>query len=384
MATRTWKSSPTNGVLTLNTNWEENVAPEVEDSIVIVSASPNPSSGTLSCVNCTIQTGGIVSGTCDITLSGNLTNDSGGIVASASSVVFRVAGTITNNGAMRSGTYYGAAGADCTIISTGTNTLGGAIVHGEIRMRTTGSTVFALNYGMPSATKGFTYDNGGNYLFLKSADAVAGNILLGKIIDGVTGTYSPDFPAVGNVTTTDTVNGSAGTLDMSLYGLLTDYTDPGKANVVVGSDYTYAGVSQTAEHPTAATTEAAKYATDQGLVLAAAASIKDDATILGQPGTYDFAAAIAAAVSAQSVQDAQAVEDKKDSILATETILTVTGTYIPDANAYSDPGTANVLDGVTYLYAELTKRGTLIASGDPRGPLYCLQSDTGILLLEGA
>lgn len=41
-----------------------------------------------------------------------------------------------------------------------------------------------------------------------------------------------------------------------------NYTDPGKAWVVVGHNYTFAGVSQTAEYPTTATSQAAQHVTD--------------------------------------------------------------------------------------------------------------------------
>ena len=81
----------------------------------------------------------------------------------------------------------------------------------------------------------------------------------GETVDDVVGTYDP---ITGN------------------------YTDPGKANVAEGNDYTFGGVSQTAAYPLTADSQAAQLALDQAAVLAAAASILDSATILSQAGTY--------------------------------------------------------------------------------------------------
>ena len=80
------------------------------------------------------------------------------------------------------------------------------------------------------------------------------------------GTYDPAaaavYPAEANVSTVETAYGPtgadyAGELDLSLYGLLTDYSDPGAANVATGNNYTYAGVVQTAAYPTTAATQTA-------------------------------------------------------------------------------------------------------------------------------
>jgi uncharacterized delta-60 repeat protein len=57
-------------------------------------------------------------------------------------------------------------------------------------------------------------------------------------------------------------NGTDAPTAYTLYALKTDYTDPGKANVVVGNDYTYAGASQVAEYPTTATSKAQQLADD--------------------------------------------------------------------------------------------------------------------------
>jgi hypothetical protein len=58
-------------------------------------------------------------------------------------------------------------------------------------------------------------------------------------------------------------NGTDAPATYTLYDLKTNYSDPGKANVAVGSDYTYAGVSQTAAYQTTADTNAAHLAADK-------------------------------------------------------------------------------------------------------------------------
>lgn len=95
-------------------------------------------------------------------------------------------------------------------------------------------------YGAASGTSGTLTLANTQYVLTSAADygiagtggaktatlPTASNVLTGTGAYGVNGSgstpsYSPDFPSVGNVTTTDTVNGSAGTLDMSLYTLIT-------------------------------------------------------------------------------------------------------------------------------------------------------------------
>ena len=83
----------------------------------------------------------------------------------------------------------------------------------------------------------------------------ASNVLTGSGAYGVNGSgstpsYSPDFPAVGNVTTTDTVNGSAGTLDMSTYTLISGVV--AAANVRNGTARYSGGSNGTAYIPSAA------------------------------------------------------------------------------------------------------------------------------------
>lgn len=150
-----------------------------------------------------------------------------------------------------------------------------------------------------------------------------------------TGTYNPMaaavFPAESNVSTVESAYGPtgaeyAGSLNLGLYVLISNVV--AAAWVVVGQT-NYAG-GDAGEYPTTETSKAAQLADDQAAVLAQAASIKDDATILGQAGTYDFTAAIAAGYAsgeaAQLVTDTAAVNADKASINNDTTILGVTGT----------------------------------------------------------
>ena len=118
-------------------------------------------------------------------------------------------------------------------------------------------------------------------------------------------------------------------------------TAGGTLTIPIGADvqngaipYGIDGTSETPSYPTTAETEAAQLATDQAAVLAEAASIKDDAEILGQAGTYDFAAAIADAFADGQVDqfatDAAEVTVKADHLDDTETICAIAGTRDPD------------------------------------------------------
>jgi hypothetical protein len=136
----------------------------------------------------------------------------------------------------------------------------------------------------------------------------AGNIKDGVSIGGVEGTYDPMaaavFPAEANVEVAETAYGPTGA--------------------------EYAGALDLAAAEAAAASD--QLATDKAAVTAAAASIKDDTTILTIPGTYDFTAAIAAGYAdgeaAQLATDQAEVEAVKASILDTVTGLlgTVDGT----------------------------------------------------------
>jgi hypothetical protein len=130
------------------------------------------------------------------------------------------------------------------------------------------------------------------------------------VYDGGTKTGSLKVPATNKVLSPEPVDATTGTLTQpnTQYVLSTaaDYgiggtggaktaTIPTDSNVATGTGaYGVNGTGSTPSYPTTATSQAAQLATDQGVVLAAAASIKDDATILSQAGSYDFTAAIAA------------------------------------------------------------------------------------------
>lgn len=134
---------------------------------------------------------------------------------------------------------------------------------------------------------------------------VATDLKKDVVVDGITGLYDP---------------------------ITGQYTDPGKANVVVGNDYTFAGVSQVAEHPTAATSEAtgaaAQLVIDKAAVSAEAENIIIGTTILTIAGEHPTAATSeASGAAAQLIIDTAEVESKKASILDSETILGVGGTY---------------------------------------------------------
>ena len=103
--------------------------------------------------------------------------------------------------------------------------------------------------------------------------------------------------------------------------------------VVTGHDNFVGGLPGT--YPTTETSKTEQLAADRIIVLAGAASIKDDATILGVDGTYDFAAAIAAGnalgydagMADQYVLDVAEVQASAAFILDTAVILGVGGGY---------------------------------------------------------
>jgi len=138
----------------------------------------------------------------------------------------------------------------------------------------------------------------------------AGNVLTGTGAFGVNGTsvtpsYTPDFPAVGNVLSTDTVNGASGTLTLPANGqkVLTSQvafgvsgssitpsaTIPAGANVQADADpYGIDGDSETPTYPTTATTIAA----DALLVAAQAAFIIQGTNFMGGLGVVGSLAVI--------------------------------------------------------------------------------------------
>jgi len=98
-------------------------------------------------------------------------------------------------------------------------------------------------------------------------------------------------------------------------------------------------------YPTTATSKAEQLAADKAAVTAEAANILDGTTILTIAGTFDLAAAEAAAAAAQLAGDIAEVELQADHILLGETILTVDGTY--DAGGAVWPAEANVWEAET-------------------------------------
>jgi hypothetical protein len=138
------------------------------------------------------------------------------------------------------------------------------------------------------------------------------DILTTRTILTIQGTYSPDFPDVANVLTSDTVDGSAGTYDAT--------------NLTVGNvkkDVTF-GVSSTGTYdPMAAA------------VFPAAANVEVAETAYGPTGAeyagaLDLAAAEAAAASTQHDTDAAFLETNKAEIIPDDTAIQaefgVTGT----------------------------------------------------------
>jgi hypothetical protein len=164
-----------------------------------------------------------------------------------------------------------------------------------------------------------------------------------------------------------TTAAGAGTYDASLRQLKTDSVLISAISATIIKDGSTITATSGATHvdgtysPGGTFTEgqADQLATDQGVVLAAAASIKDDATILGQAGTYDYAAAIVVGynngAAAQLVTDKAAVAAAVAGILDSVTILTHTGTY-------HEAETSEVQDGV-HFGPESAYVGTLEVTG---------------------
>lgn len=160
-----------------------------------------------------------------------------------------------------------------------------------------------------------------------------------------------DLPDIANVLESDTVMGIAGTYHEATVGEVVSGVNFGAGSALAGT------------YPTTATSQAAQLATDQATVLAAAASIKDNATILGQAGTYDFTTAITAGYAsgeaAQLAADRFAINAVAASISDTVTGLlgTVDGTL--DLDLYT------LIAGV--VAAGNVRSGTARYTGGPNG-----------------
>jgi hypothetical protein len=144
----------------------------------------------------------------------------------------------------------------------------------------------------------------------------------------------------------------------------------------------------TGTYPTTATSQAAQLATDQGVVLAAAGSIKDDATILGQAGLYDFTAAEAAAAAGQLVTDKAAVDAEKANIVIGTTILTKAGSYPTTATSKAEQLAADqaAVDAQkTFIvtgHTILTKAGSYPTTATSKAEQ--LSTDQGVVLAAAA
>jgi hypothetical protein len=176
-----------------------------------------------------------------------------------------------------------------------------------------------------------------------------------------------------------TILGVTGTLDMSLYTLLSGVVSA--SFVVVGHDNYTGGAAGT--YPTTATSQAAQLAADQAAVTAGKADILNTRTILTVTGTFDLAAdeaaQYAAGGAAQLVTDKAAVTAVKATILETTTLLTIPGTLLranvlvaaggtfDEAARNTDPGVASVEQGTAYKIQNVALTGTLAITDNHAG-----------------
>lgn len=213
------------------------------------------------------------------------------------------------------------------LLATKTITFGASSVTGTMAVASVLEAVTGGTYHAPDAAEvistavfGPSSGTAGTY---DVSDVAGGNIIVGASIGGVAGTVdvaaleaaaaaaqlvtdkAAVAAAVAGILSTVTILTHTGTYHEATVGEVQDgvmfgpasayegtydpitgaYTDPGKAYVVVGHDYTFAGVSQVAEYPTTATSQAAQLATDQAAVSAAAENIDGGVTIIGVEGT---------------------------------------------------------------------------------------------------
>jgi hypothetical protein len=186
----------------------------------------------------------------------------------------------------------------------GTYTLNGSLINTAACMAWSGKPPAFTNTGKTYYVQ-FNGTSGPKY----GPEPAAGEMLDGVVCGSTTGTYVPDvpdFPDVGNVLSTDTVNGSNGTLTL-----------PDAANVWFGSG-AY-GVGGTGSTPSK---------------------------------------------RASSITNCEAANIKPGVV-----IDDVTGTYDPITGQFSDPGIANVLIDVPYTYAGESLLGTFDESDRNHDPL---------------
>lgn len=186
-------------------------------------------------------------------------------------------------------------------------------------------------FGPASGTAG-TYD---------VSNVSAGNIKKDVSIGGVTGTYDPMaaavFPAEANVSDVETAYGPTGA----------EYA--GSLDVDAMEAAAYASGYDAGEIDGAA----AQYTTDAAAVEAVKAGIRTTVTVLGVTGTLDLSlyTLISGVVAAQYVLVGHDNYTGGDA-----------GTFDESARN-TDPGEANVVDGVTYKILNVAKEGTYAGGG---------------------
>jgi hypothetical protein len=209
---------------------------------------------------------------------------------------------------------------------------------------------------------------------------------------GGTAQYVTDQASVTSVKAHLDSNYSAceiqGTLNIALYALLTDYSDPGKTNVLATHDYTYAGVSQTASLTlpgvgyvltTAwggpATYGVAGTGSTPTATLTAGANVVHTASTFGAGGTSitptagTEAEGYANGAADQYATDQDEVSAKAEYLVNTQTICEIAGTL--DGSLYtlksSVAAAGDVRNGISRYPGGTT--GTLIVAGRASGPL---------------
>lgn len=164
---------------------------------------------------------------------------------------------------------------------------------------------------------------------------------LGLLTLGAGGTLNAYGALLGNVTSDGTINLGAGlgvypagTLQIKANEVLrsADIDWPATSDVLKDVAFDNGVKVGTYDASAAiAAAVAAKYADDQGAVLASAECILSGHAILGQTGTFDLAGAEQAAEAAQLADDQAAVLASAEFIVSGHTILDQAGTYQPES-----------------------------------------------------
>ena len=159
--------------------------------------------------------------------------------------------------------------------------------------------------------------------------------------------------AEAGITTATTILGVTGTLDMTLYTLISAVVSP--SYVVAGHENYSSGSAGT--YPTSATTAAAQLATDVAAVTAAEAGITTATTILGVTGTLDLANYVLI-TALPPVGDVLSGVDRGDGQYGTRTDCTAADATT--AASYGDPG--NPITGTLDLANYVLKSSVVSAS----------------------